>query len=107
LSAYIVFNYNILDRSRIDELTQLVTPLIDKYKAEVIVGSPVKAIEGTAFSGMVIYKFESFEAAERFYYSKEHQELSVLRKEITEGFATIVPGNSETQEVIDSGYFES
>jgi len=107
LSAYIVFNYNILDRSRIDELTQLSLPIIEKYKAEVIVGSPVKAVEGKTFSGMVIYKFENFEAAELFYYSKEHQELSVLRKEITEGFATIVPGNSETQELVDSGYFES
>ena len=107
MSAYIVFNYNILNRSRIDELTQLVTPLIDKYKAEVIVGSPVKALEGKTFSNMVIYKFKSFQSAENFYYSKEHQKISVLRKEITEGFATIVPGNSETQELIDSGYFKS
>jgi len=107
LSAYIVYNYNILDRSRIDELTQLSLPIIQKYKAEVIVGSPVKTLEGNTFSGMVIYKFESFEAAERFYYSKEQQELSELRKEITEGFVTIVPGDSETQKLVDSGYFES
>ena len=55
---------------------------------------------------MVIYKFDSFDAAERFYYSKEHQELSVLRKQITEGFVTIVPGDSETQKLVDSGYFD-
>lgn len=106
MSAYIIFNYNILDRTRIDELTKLSMPLIEKYKFEVVVGSPVKAIEGNTFSSMVIYKFESFEKAEHFYYSKENQEIAVLRKEITEGFVTIVPGDSETQKLVDSGYFE-
>jgi len=107
MSAYIIYNYNILDRSRIDELSQLSMPLLEKHKVEVMVGSPVKPLEGSTFGGMVIYKFDSFEAAELFYYSKEHQELSVLRKEITEGFVTIVPGDSETQKLVDSGYFDN
>ena len=107
MSAYVVFNYKILDRSKIDELTERVKPIDEKYGAEVIVGSPVKAIEGSALPNMVIYKFKSFEAAERWYYSQEHQELSVFRNGITEGWVTIVPGVTETDSLVESGYFSS
>lgn len=63
MSAYIIFNYKILDRSKINELTERVEPIDKKYGAEVIVGSPVKAIEGNALPNMVIYKFKNFDAA--------------------------------------------
>ncbi len=36
----------------------------------------------------------------------KNKELTVLRNNITKGWAAIVPGDSETQEVVDSGYFE-
>lgn len=105
MSAYIVFHYRITDRSRIDELTSRSTPIDKKYGAEVIVGSPVKALEGETLTHMVILGFKNFEAAQTYYYSDENKALSVLRNEITEGWATIVPGDSETQAVVDSGYF--
>ena len=49
-----------LDRRKIDQLTELVKPIDEKYEAEVIVGSPVKTIEGSTFPNMVIYKFKNF-----------------------------------------------
>ena len=55
---------------------------------------------------MVIYKFKSFESAEKWYYSEEHQEGSVFRNGITEGWVAIAPGVSETEVLVDSGYFE-
>jgi len=106
MSAYVVFNYKILDRSKIDELTEIVKPIDEKYEAEVIVGSPVKTVEGSTLPNMVIYKFKSFELAQQWYYSEEHQEVSMFRNGITEGWVTIVPGVSETEEVVKSGYFE-
>ncbi len=39
---------------------------------------------------MVIYEFEDLETAKKWYY--EENETSKLRKEITEGWVTIVPG---------------
>jgi len=105
VAGYIIFNYKILDRTKIDQLTQLSIPLNAKYDAEVIVGSPVKAVEGSTLSHVVILKFASFEAAEAYYLSPEHLELSKLRNEITDGWAAIVPGDSETQKIVDSGYF--
>ena len=95
MSAYIIFNYKILDRIKIEEIRDLITPILEKYETEVIVASPVKAIEGETFPSMVIHKFNSIEDAEHFYYSKEHQEIVAFRKSITEGWATIVPGYVE------------
>ena len=106
MPAYLIFNYTITDHSRIDELTEQSQPINEKYGAKVIVGSPVKVLEGEALPKMVILEFKSFDAAKRFYYSTEHQALSKLRNEITKGWVSILPGDSETQEVIDSGYFE-
>lgn len=107
MSAYIIFNYDITDRSKIDELTELSSPVNKKYGATVLIGSPVKTLEGSAHSGMVVLEFKNFEAAEKFYYSDENKELSVLRNKITKGWAAIVPGDSETQKLVGSGYFES
>ena len=107
MSAYAIFNYNILDRNKIDELTERITPINEKYGAEVIVGSPVKTLEGEALSSMVIYKFKDFQSAQDWYHSIEHRELTLFRNEITEGWATIVPDVNETEALIDSGYFET
>lgn len=68
MSVYIVINYKILDRNKINELTERVIPIDKKYGAEVIVGSPVKTVEGNALPNMVIYKFNTFEAAKDWYF---------------------------------------
>ncbi len=107
MSGYIIYNYEITDRSKIDELTQLSLPVNDKYNAKVVIGSPVKAVEGKVSPHIVMLEFLNFDAAKDYYYSDEHQELSKLRNAITRGWAAIVPGDSETQQVVDSGYFES
>lgn len=107
MSAYIIFNYNITDRSKIDELTKRSLPVDKKYGAIVLIGSPVKTLEGRAHTHMVVLEFKDFEAAETYYNSTENKELSQLRNQITEGWAAIVPGDSETQKIVDSGYFDT
>ena len=101
MSAYIIFNYKILDRIKIEEIRGLLTPLLEKYETEVIVASPVKTIEGETYPNMVIHKFNSMKDAEHFYYSKEHQEVVAFRQSITEGWATIVPGVPIVPVIID------
>ena len=105
MSAYFITHYNILDRSRIDEVTALMRPIDEKYDAEVIVGSPVKPLEGKTYSNVVIYKFGSLEAAERWYYSEEQQEVKHLRTRITEDWAAILPECAETQALMAADYF--
>ena len=95
MAGYVLHHYNIIDRSRIDELGPLSLPIADKYGAEVMVSSPAKVLKGkTTYSNMVIYKLESFEAALEFYHSPEMAELAKFRDEITE-------------KVMSSGYFQS
>ena len=53
MSAYVVYNYKITDRSKIDELTERSELVSKKYGAEAIVGSPVKTIEGKTFPNLV------------------------------------------------------
>lgn len=105
MAGYVIFHYRITDRSRIDELTELSRPIDKKYGAKVIIGSPTKALEGSMMTNMVVLEFASFEQAQSYYHSDENQALSKLRNAITEGWATVVPGDSETQKVVESGYF--
>ena len=95
MAAYIIFNYKILDRIKIEEIRDLLAPILEKYDTEVIVASSIKSIEGDTYPNMVIHKFKSIEDAEDFYYSKENQKIVAFRKSITEGWATIVPGYVE------------
>jgi uncharacterized protein (DUF1330 family) len=106
MSAYVIFNYKITDRSKIYQLTEKVKPIDKKYGAEIIIGSPVKAIEGETLPNMVIYKFKNFQSAKDWYYSEEHKEITLFRNAITEGWATIIPGINETESLVESGYFE-
>jgi len=95
MAAYIIFNYKILDRIKIEEIKDLFAPTLEKYDTEVIVASSIKTIEGDTYTNMVIHKFNSIEDAENFYYSKENKKVIAFRNSITEDWATIVPGYIE------------
>ena len=91
MSGYIIYHYNITDIERIDQLGPLSLPIIEKYAGELVVASGVRVLEGSPYTNMVIYKFQSMEAAKAFYESEESKELSKLRNEITEGVVICVP----------------
>ncbi|SIT19090.1 Uncharacterized conserved protein, DUF1330 family [Thalassolituus maritimus] len=91
MSGYIIYHYNIIDEKRIDQLGPLSLPIVEKYSGKLVVGSGVRVLEGSPYTNMVIYKFKSIESAKVFYESKEAQELSKLRNEITEGIVVFVP----------------
>ena len=91
MSGYIIYNYNVVDKERINELGPLSLPIIEKYGGELVVASTVTSLEGSPYSHMVVYKFGSKERAQAFYESEESKELSKLRNKVTEGFVVIVP----------------
>ncbi|KZK98852.1 MULTISPECIES: DUF1330 domain-containing protein [unclassified Pseudovibrio] len=106
MAGYVLHHYNIIDRSRIEELGPRSLPIIEKYGGELIVASPMKTLAGsTSYTNMVMYRFESFEAAVTFYNSEEMIELRKFSSQVIEGFATVVSGHSETESVVKSGYF--
>jgi len=91
VSTYLIFHYNILDRGRIDELGPLIDPLLKKYNGQIAIGDYVQELEGSSYSHIVAYRFNSQESALEFYNSEEHQEISKIRNKITEGTAIVVP----------------
>ena len=106
MSGFVVHHYNIIDRSRVDELGPMTLPIAEKYGAEIIIGSPVKPVKGQTYSHMVIYQLESFEAALTFCHSPEMQALEEFRNQVIDGFTAVIPGHTETARVVDSGYFD-
>lgn len=91
MSGYIIFNYNILDAAQIEELGPRSLPVLREYGGELVIGSYVTPLEGSPFTHMVVYRFPTQEAAMSYYECGEIQDLSRLRREITEGFAVYVP----------------
>ena len=106
MSGFIINHYNIIDRSRVDELGPLSLPIIEKYGGIILIASPVKCLKGsTVYSNMVVYQFDNFDAALTCYHSSEMKDLAKLRDQIIDGIAMVLPGHSETEKVISSGYF--
>ncbi len=91
MSGYMIYHYNILDEDRINELGPLSLPIVEKFGGKLMVGSAVTRLEGSPYSHMVVYKFDSKEKAKAFYESEESRELSKLRHKVTEGFVVFVP----------------
>ena len=106
MAGYVLHHYNIIDKSRVDELGPMSLPIIEKYGAEIIIASPVKALKGKTYSHIVVYKFKSFKAALDFYHSSEMVEFAKIRDQIIEGIAMILPSHTETERVVSSGYFQ-
>ncbi len=105
MSGFVIHHYNIIDRSRVDELGPLSLPIVEKHGGTILIASPVKALKGTTYSHMVVYQFDSFDAALTFYHSSEMQEFAALRDQIIDGISMVLPGHSETDQVVSSGYF--
>jgi len=96
MPGYMILHYDITNYSKIDKLTKLSLPVNKKFGGKVIIGSPVKTLEGAASSHIVVLEFDSFDLAINYYNSPENQELSILRNQITKGWVTVVPGHSES-----------
>ena len=69
------------------------TETIKKYEGNPLVrGGKYKCLEGNDFPRTVIWKFPTYEAAEKSYNSKEYQEAWSLAKSSTERNLQIVEG---------------
>lgn len=59
MSGFIIYHYNIVDKVRINELGPLSLPIIEKYGGVLVVASAVTCLEGSPYTHMVVYKFDS------------------------------------------------
>ena len=92
MPGYVVTNYKILDRDKINKYSLAARPVVKQYGGEFIVASSVKAIEGSPLEMMVVLKFKSIEAAERWHSSAEYQAIKhMFLGSSAEGWQVIVP----------------
>ena len=96
MPSYIIFNYEITDRSKIEELSRRskISDANSAYKPKLIAATCVDTVEGKALPHLVMYEFENIEKATSWYYEDSAKDVSALRKEITNGWVSIIPGCS-------------
>ena len=82
MSAYILVSYNIADAKGYDGYVPGVVPLLKKHGAEILVADfEAKSLEGQARSVYVVLRFESEQAALRWYNDPDYEPLKKRRLE--------------------------
>lgn len=94
MSAYIIYNYEITDRPRIEELSRRskISDANSKYKPKLVAATCVETVEGKTLPYLVMYEFENLDIATKWYYDDDNSDIAVLRKDITNGWVSIIPG---------------
>jgi len=90
MSAYVMFHYYIKDCDRIDELGPLADPIVKKYNGEMVIGDYIIPLEGSPYSHLVAYKFESQKVALDFY-NEEQRANGKNRNQVIDGTVIMVP----------------
>ena len=93
MSGYIVVNYKVTNPEGYEAYVQSVMPTLEGHGAElVVVDADSEPLEGSPESVTVILKFDSKEAARKWYESTEYQKIVSLRTNNSEGMAILVDG---------------
>jgi len=75
MAAYLVADLTIKDAAAFDTYVKSAGPLIEKYGGRVVARSDAAtALEGEAPQHFVIVRFDTMEAAKRFYDSEDYRE---------------------------------
>jgi len=67
MSDYLIYQYKIIDKTRIEELGPLSLAIIEKYSGELVVASGMNFLEGNStYNNILMHKFSSLDAAKFF-----------------------------------------
>ncbi len=97
-AAYLIANFKIVDGEMFQRYRDNVIPLLIEFGCEfVVVNDNIVGSEGAPYPTILILKFESMEAALKWYESPEYQPIKKLRTDSTEGWAAfseefVMPG---------------
>lgn len=84
MSGYVVASYQVSNPDAYPEYVQKVIPTLQAHNAEILVADyESEAVEGDCQHVTVVIKFESVEAAKKWYNSPEYQEVLPLRLDNT------------------------
>lgn len=91
MPAYVVFSVQTVhDEAAMARYRAAAGDLIPRQKVKVFAGPRVEMLEGESMDNTIILEFDTAEAARKWYYSPEYQELVAMRKAASTGVAYIV-----------------
>jgi len=94
MTAYFVANYKITDAEGIAKYREAVIPQLLKANCEfLVVNDDVEVMEGTPDPTLIVLKFETGEAAKKWFNSVEYQSIKGLRLNASaDGWAALSEG---------------
>ena len=80
MSVFVVFMVQIKDRAKFAEYQQLGRAALAGHSFKMLAGpAPIRTLEGPPLDEAIILEFETLEAAEKWYDSKEYQQALGVR----------------------------
>ena len=94
MAAYLIVDITVLDEQRYADYRARVTASIRQYGGEYLVrGGKLERLEGDwQPSRLVVVKFQSIDAAKKWWSSEDYAELKALRQATTETKMIVVEG---------------
>lgn len=94
MAAYLIVDITVLDEQRYADYRARVTDSIRQYGGEYLVrGGKLERLEGDwQPSRLVVVKFQSIDAAKKWWSSEDYAELKALRQATTETEMIVVEG---------------
>ena len=90
MAAYVVVNYHLTNIEGYKAYPPAVIPTLEAHGAEILVADyESKKLEGNPGSVTIVIKFQSREAVNSWYYSREYQEIVGLRTDNSEGITVV------------------
>ena len=94
--GYLVANIRVTDVEKFQAFVGMAAPVIKKYGGKVLARGPLAdRLEGKAIGTVMMIEFESKQAAETFYFSKEYQAAKAVRETCSDTDLMIIEGISE------------
>ena len=91
--GYLVANIRVTDHDKFQEFAGMAGPAIKQYGGKVLARGPVAdRLEGDVNGIVMMIEFESKQAANTFYHSKEYQAAKTIREECSDTDLMIVEG---------------
>ncbi len=94
MSAYMIVRVNVTDMEQYSEYMKLTPDILKKYGGKFVVrGGEKVVLEGPEITDrLVMVKFDSVEAAQKFYNSEEYQAAIEVRKDAATASFVVVEG---------------
>jgi uncharacterized protein (DUF1330 family) len=92
MSAYVIANYTVNNAAVYAEYPKRAAETVAQYGGtSIVVAHDPLVLEGVPRSIVVVVRFESVQAAQKWYTSPEYQSVAHYRKDSSEGWITICP----------------